>query len=762
VSGAGVRGAGVGAGMGDAGAAVLDWVPDLSDFLRRSWRMVVLGAVLTTLLGIVYLLVASASFTASSVLMIDVRATAPFQERTTVIDSQYANGIAESQVEVLQSMGVARDVVRALHLQDDTVFLANGRSIVRTMLGWLTAPFSAAAPSSADSGETAAAELLTRMTRVRRIGMSFVLELDVVTHDAALSARLNNGMVEAFINAGLAANSANTRRASGWLEQRLAALQGQAVTADRAVQDFKAQARIVDTDKGLMDEQHLGDLTTQLVLARARAADASARRDRIRQIMASGTATEEVSDALDNAVIIHLREQYVDAANQAAQWAAKVGPNHATVVQMRGKLKDLQLQIRSELDRIAEGTESDYRVALSNQRDIERQLDGLVADADRTNANLVRLHELQSAANNYKALYADFLQRYTEAVQNQSFPISDVRIVTQATTPIRQSWPLVLLVLGGAAGLGVVLGLAASLVWESLERGLRTAAQVRTALGLPCLGMLPVLKLPPLRPGLPRTRTAPVIGAPLIGGTPDQRQITAPAILRQVMLAPFSPYAETIRGLRFKLARRSEGARDVTVIGCVSALSGEGKSTVSANFAFFLAGAGFRTLLVDWDLRRQSLSQTLSPGRQAGFADVAAGGVALEAALWRDSATGLAFLPAAALRDAAGPVRGPDAMLSSFGDLLAALRQSFDYIVVDLPAMLPVVDAAVAARLVDGVVIIVEWGKTPLAVVQDSIEQSQIDPQRLLGVVLNKVDLDAFSHYPAATQTQNPIPLVPA
>jgi succinoglycan biosynthesis transport protein ExoP len=285
---------------------VLDWVPDLFVFLRRSWRIVLAGAALATALGVVYLLVASAKYTASSTVMIDVKATTPFQQQPDLIDSQYASGIAESELEILQSMGVARDVVRMLNLQNDPVFLANGPSLVRRAMGLLAQPFSRTPPAPADSQETQAAELLTRMIRVQRIGMSFIIELNVTTDNAALSAKLNNGLVDAFIAAGLEAKNVNTKRASIWLQQRIAELQGQAAAADRAVQEFKAEARIVDTDKGLMDAQRIGELTSQLVLARARVADASARRDRVRQVVANGVINEGVSDELDNQVIIHL------------------------------------------------------------------------------------------------------------------------------------------------------------------------------------------------------------------------------------------------------------------------------------------------------------------------------------------------------------------------------------------------------------------------------------------------------------------------
>jgi polysaccharide biosynthesis transport protein len=721
--------------------AVFDWAPDLLAFLRRAWPTVAVCTGIMLTLAVSYQLFATPRFTASSTVFIDMQAAAPFKTDNTPIDSQFANGLAESQVEVLQSDGLARVIVDRLHLADDKAFMANGNSLMNTVLGILLAPLATPLPKGPDSHTTQAVELLTKMIKVKRVGLSYILELSVVSRDPVMSARLANAIVDAYVDYGLDAKGANTRRASQWLEQRIGQLQEQAIEADRAVQAFKAQAGIVDTDKGLMNERHLGELNSQLVLARARTADAKARVERIQQIMQTGAWKGDVTDALNNLVITHLREEYVDAARQRAEWITQVGPNHATVKMMDGRLKDIQVQIQSELTRIAQSAESDRQMALSNQKDIENQLATLVTAGDLTNNNLVHLRELQSQADAYKSLHDNFLVRYTQAVQDQSFPISEVQVVTRASVPLRKSWPKAIIVLAGGVFLGLSMGFGIALVREALDKGLRTAAQVRSSLGLPCLGMLPALKS--------RARRGDRKPVVTVAG---ERQIVAPPLLRQTMQAPFSPYAEAIRGLRIRLTRTREGRREVNVLGCASALPGEGKSTVSANFAFFLAEAGFRTLLVDCDLRKRTLSRILAPGCRGGFADVMADAMPLQDALWRDGGSKLAFLPAASDRSAAGStlpsLAGPQAQA-----LLADLRAEFDFVVVDLPAILPVGDAAAASGLVDGMVMIVEWGATPEEVVRECLENTAIDPTRLLGVVLNKVDLKSLWHYhmPAGT-----------
>jgi succinoglycan biosynthesis transport protein ExoP len=724
--------------------AVFDWAPDLIAFLRRSWTTVAISTAIMFVIGVAYVIFGTPHFTASSTVFIDMQAAAPFQQDNTPIDSQYANGLAESQVEVLLSDGLSRKVVQRLHLADNRAFMANGNSVLNTVLGLLLSPFATPLPQRPDSHETAAVEVLTKMIKVKRIGLSYILELSVVSRDPVMSAQLANALVDAYVDYGLDAKDANSRRASQWMQQRIGELDQQATDADRAVQVFKAQAGIVDTDKGLMNERHLGELNSQLVLARARTADARARIERIHQIMETGAWNGDVADALNNLVITHLREEYTDAARQAAEWTAQVGPNNTVVKQMNGRLKDIQVQIQSELQRIAQSAESDRQMALSNQQDIENQLATLVTAGDQTNEKLVQLRALQSAADAYKALRDNFLQRYTQAVQDQSFPISIVQVVTRATVPLRKSWPKAIIVFAGAVFLGLTIGFGVALLREALDKGLRTPAQVRAALGLPCLGMLPALKL---RVWHDRQ--------PAVAAT-GERQITAPPLMRQTSLAPFSPYAEAIRGLRIRLTRTRGGRRDIGVLGCVSALPGEGKSTVSANFAFFLAEAGFRTLLVDGDLRKRTLSKTLAPACRTGIVDVMAEQLPLNEVLWHDAASTLAFLPASVERASTGvPALSSMAGLQAQA-LLAKLRSEFDFVVVDLPAVLPVADAAAAANLVDGVVMVAEWARTPEDVVRECIEHTAIDPNRLLGVVLNKVNLRSLRHYHVPTGTYAP------
>jgi len=175
--------------------------------------------------------------------------------------------------------------------------------------------------------------------------------------------------------------------------------------------------------------------------------------------------------------------------------------------------------------------------------------------------------------------------------------------------------------------------------------------------------------------------------------------------------------------------------RENKVIGVTSTLSGEGKSTVAANLAALMADSGKRVILIDADLRNPTLAHSLSPRPTTGWLEVTGGKIDLAQATGWDPATGLALLPLV-LNEA--PVHSDEVLASrEFRDLVDRLRQSYDYVIIDLPPIAPVVDV----RAIDSFVFVVEWGSTRIkAVLRHLLAERELH-DRLLGVVLNKANL---------------------
>ena len=151
-----------------------------------------------------------------------------------------------------------------------------------------------------------------------------------------------------------------------------------------------------------------------------------------------------------------------------------------------------------------------------------------------------------------------------------------------------------------------------------------------------------------------------------------------------------------------------------------STLPQEGKSTVSSNFAQSVAYGGKNVILIDCDLRNPTLTRSLAPSAKTGLIEVLAGKIELQDAICVDGVTKLAFLPVV-LRSR---LLYSNEILASdvFKRLIDDLRKKYDYIIIDLPPIAPVVDARAAAHVVDSFIYVVEWGRTKVSFVQRRLD----------------------------------------
>jgi succinoglycan biosynthesis transport protein ExoP len=555
------------------------------------------------------------------------------------------------------------------------------------------------------------------------------MDIDFTSISPEKAAKIANAIADAYIVDQLEAKYQATKRASVWLQDRIKELRTQATAAQRAVVAFKAKNNIVDTGGRLMTEQQLAEVNSQLIMAKASTAEAKARLDRINDIMKQEIPDASVADALKNDTIIKLRGQYVDLAARAAEWAGRYGPNHLAVIRLRSQMREIRKNISDELSRIQQAYQSDYDIAKTREKSIKNSLENVVSETQLTNQAQVQLRELESNAQTYQAMYDNFLQAYMQATQQQSFPITEARLISAASRPLQKSRPRMLIVLGGSFAGGIILSFGFALFRELTDKVFRTSKQVEELLRTHCLTVLPAIK-----PSKARTNSA----------EPRERIIARrDPMLWSVYDSPFSRFTECVRSIKVALDLNS-ALRENKVVGITSSLPNEGKSTVAANLAQLIAHAGGKVLLVDLDLRNPSLTRSLT-SEAHGLIDVISGKSTFERQACKDPETQLEFLPSGA----SAKLLHTNEIIGSAAvrNLFEQLRSRYDYIIVDLPPLAPVVDVRTTVGLIDAYVYVVEWGRTQIDLVQHNLSNAVTVYDRLVGVVLNKADTAVLGRY---------------
>jgi polysaccharide biosynthesis transport protein len=677
---------------------------------RRQYKVIAGTTIAVVLLAIGYLIVATPIYTSTADILLDSRQFGAVDIARDQASLSFNSTAIESQVEVLKSEKVALSVIEKLNLTADPEFV--GGSFIGNLISMVFDPGRDLQDDQRRLQRRALASF-EKLIQVKRFEKTFVLDVEFSSRGAAKAATIANAIADAYLLDHLEAKYDATRRTSLWLQERIEELQQKTSQADMAVEKYKEENKLIGAKGSLVNEQQLAELNSQLTLARAEMARAQARYDLTQSLIRDKRVDAAVSEELNNPVMTELRNKYLRVSKRAAELTTRVGPDHQQVLLLRNEMREYEKQIFDELGRIAETYRSDLQIARSREQSLSQSLSNLMGVTAIDNRTLVVLREKEREAESLRTLYQNFLQRYQEMTQQQSFPITEARVITRATSSLYPSKPRKLLISAiGLAG-GLCLGIGFAMLREYRDRGLRTSGQVREHTGLEFIGIIPSI-------------------APDELAAQDESEL-----LRVAVASPLCKLADTLRAVKVALDL-NPGCDHSHVVGVVSAVAGEGKSTVSANLAMLFGAMGSPTLLIDGDLRLSGLTKAIGIETGRSLVHVVTGNGPPSALVRKLPDRNVWFLPCSASAKTANSSQVLGA--ARMGDFLRAAGEHFHYVVVDIPPLCALVDAKAIAPYVNSFLFVIEWGKTPRSAVQDALAHNELVKEKCVGAVLNKAD----------------------
>jgi succinoglycan biosynthesis transport protein ExoP len=307
--------------------------------------------------------------------------------------------------------------------------------------------------------------------------------------------------------------------------------------------------------------------------------------------------------------------------------------------------------------------------------------------------------EAAAIANAVTASFRDVIADITKPSGTSESQVS-VSVLREATVPARPVSPNTALNIAiGLVG-GLALGLALAVLREVLDTRVRGARDV-----------------------------VAITAAPIIGGISfDPNAVARPLIVQD---SPKSIRAEAFRTLRTNLQFLDveSGSKSFVI---TSSIPSEGKTTTAANLAIALADSGAHVVIVDADLRRPKLASYMGFEGAVGLTDVLISRAALEDALQPWGRGNLVVLPAGTIPPNPSELLGSRAMAM----LLQSLESEFDVVILDLPPLLPVTDAALVTKLTSGALLVVAAGRTHKGEFAAAVSALENVGARLAGVIL--------------------------
>lgn len=355
--------------------------------------------------------------------------------------------------------------------------------------------------------------------------------------------------------------------------------------------------------------------------------------------------------------------------------------------------------------------------------EMERQIRGATDGMERERRtggeqSASRIAVLQSDLGQYQATFAQLLRSQQEMTLSETRAMNAVRLAEAAIEPALPVRPQVGLNTIVAAIVGLILAAGFVVLVEYIDDTVRTPEAVESATGLHTLGAVALVPETDSIPGSDRLR--------LVADTETK-----------------SPVAESFRILRtnVEFAQVDRACRKLMI---TSPSQGEGKSTIAVNFAAVVAQTGKRVLLVDCDLRRPSLHRTFRWENQQGLTNLLVRGNVDWHAVTRQSA-----IPNLSVI-LSGPVPpNPSELLGSsrFASVIDELASEFDLVILDTPPTIAVSDPMVMAPVADGVIVVVDAGRTSADLLRRTRDSLQRAGANVLGVVLNKLTERSGAYY---------------
>jgi len=461
--------------------------------------------------------------------------------------------------------------------------------------------------------------------------------------------------------------------------------------------------------------------------------------DRNDSLLTNRYASSEVSL---QAQLTQMESQISDLQNDIALASHETLKTEQAVLETRiGQIEEEILNLQKEINLIqppgdpsaAANLSPDSATEVSRKKLRVEQLGTSLSFYQRTLLNLMdsgtpsgnaytssELEQMRSTLTLYQNIYTNLLNNFenTRLARLKSSPnVVQVEVASPPMQPVRPK-PYLNAFLGGIAGL--ILSLSAIFIHENLDDTLKTPDDIEEALNVPVIGYIPEMEI-----------------------------LKAKNYFLIAAEEPRSPISESFRSLRTNLdfAGIDKPLRTVLVS---SAGPSEGKSCVAANLAVTIAQTGKKVCLIDGDLRKPSLHKYLTVSNRIGFSDIFLNHRTLQAICkpWKD--TNLSYISSGNLPPNPAELLGSEKMKI----IMQQLTELFEFIIFDSPPFM-VADSSVIASQVDGVIIVIHPGRTNEGAARLMMTQLNRVNARVLGVVMNRLNLNHSSYYGAYRQYSN-------
>lgn len=724
--------------------ATLDSI-DLRNMWRSVWRwrtLVLWTTIALTALAIFVIYRLTPQYTGSAQVLVGIQQVKLGTLQDLLSDLKGDNEMIATEIGIIRSRKLAEKTVTKLNLDNDPEFnsalqppglfaslLSSQHLIPQSWLGWFNDRSDKPVDNTADRSMPRIIDAFEDKLKVTNDGRSRIITISFQSENPITAAQIANTLADAYIVERLDAKFEATKRANIWLADRINTLRQELQVSEDAVERFRAENGLLQTQNAnqpggqgtTLTTQQMAQVSAEAITAHTKYLDAQSR---LAQLQRSGVTRgggnvesalkdQNIMEVLQSPVIQNLRAQEADAQRRAADLAAQYGDRHPKMINVRAEVAEIRDKIQTEVGRVVDALRNEVQTQQAREQSLNSLLGKMKADAARNDIAEVQLRDLERQAQANRALYENFLGQFKQTQSQDSYQQPDADIISHAPVPLVPSFPQKTVLILMSALTSFVVGILLALICQNLDVAIRSMDQVRSLLKVHPLGMVPALG------GIRRP-----------GHRPEH----------EVLDRPLSAYAESIRSIHTNLMLSDVDARPRVVL-VTSALPGEGKSTMAMSLAQMVARYGQRVIVIDGDLRRPAVHRLAGVSQRPGLVEWLLNRNALDEVIYSTGPGGIDVIPAG------DQPQLPPNLLSSdrFRQLLRGLMERYDMVILDSAPVLAVSDTRILATLAEKTIFVVRWAATSHKVAASAMRQLFEAGANVAGVALMAVDVKAHA-----------------
>ena len=559
--------------------------------------------------------------------------------------------------------------------------------------------------------------LFDDMYSVEAISDTRLIKIKFTHPDPVLAAAVCNRITQMFIQRTFQGKTDKLNETSGWLERTTRELKSRVEKAEQALADYsRARTIIAPLGNGSLAVEKI----TRLQGEATRAETERIIKESLYEEAKRGRVAL-IPEAFTNPRITELQKKLGELTIQSAQIDVNYGPDNPQSVEINQQIASIQKQIDSYGRTMEEKLKIDYERAIRDEKSLKAAMAAARQEGAQENAETIQFGILQQEVETSKSLYRGFLEKSNQAKFEMAQQENNIHLIQSARTPRidigpqRKQWILI------GMFFSLFLGVGLAILIEYFDQTIQNINDIDRHLQLPTLAAIPKIDLPSGRSFL---KSKPV---KQFADKPDE-SFLSPALA----LDSHSQAAEAYRLLVASLMLSVDSDSSKTLL-FTSSQPNEGKTTTTINTAMSIAQLGKSVLIIDCDLRTPRISEELGINPCPGLSDFLLGKAQLNNVIQKYKTQNLSVLPSGSIPEK------PAELISSrkMKILLGVLHQHYDHIIIDSPPMANLADPVILSTLVNGVILVVQAGKSNRDVVRRSRRELLSVGANLLGVVLN-------------------------